>query len=285
MQGRDSVAAEVTAAAMGMGLLVFVLLLGLAGLSFRQALRLNNRRRQAMSESSTLRNQNVRLQRYLPDGLKPLVKERPATVHRPTDHFVTVAFIDIVGFTELVASRHLEELVDVVNDFISMMAELAERRGGIISKFLGDGVLIYFPEPDGADSAGRSRAAVQCARLCLDVQPGLRSLADGWLRDGLAVSLDTRAGISSGYCAIGDWGGGARLDYTLIGTPVNLASRLQAAAATEGVLLSASAAALLKEDLQMVHRVSAAIELDLKSFGVCVVHELSGSAKVRANRA
>jgi hypothetical protein len=41
----------------------------------------------------------------------------------------------------------------------------------------------------------------------------------------------------------------------------------------------------LKEDLQMAHRVSAAIELDLKGFGVCVVHELSGSAKVRANRA
>ncbi len=287
VQGRavPGMSVELTAATIASGLLVFGFQLGLAFVSFRQAQRLNGHRHRAISESSTLRHQNARLERYLPEVLRPLVSERPSWVNRPTDHFTTVAFIDIVGFTELVASKHLAELVDVVNDFISMMGALTERRGGILSKFLGDGVLIYFPEPDNGAIADRSEAAAQCARVCLDLQPGLLGLADCWLKHGLVVNLHTRAGIASGYCAIGDWGGGARLDYTLIGSPVNLASRLQAEAVTGGILVSAAAAALLREIPPLADRLSAAQERHIKGFGVCMVHELCGSAKVRANGA
>lgn len=216
--------------------------------------------------------------RYLPDGLLPLVNERPTDINPPVEQFVTVAFIDVVGFVELVASRPLAELVDVLNDFIGTVAGLAERQGGVLSKFLGDGVLIYFPEHDGSE---RRQCAVRCARLCLDLGEALDTLSAGWRRRGLVIDLTTRAGLASGYCAIGDWGSGLRLDYTPIGTPVNLASRLQSAAPESGILVAANTAALLAEDAGIKDRIGQGRRLPVRGLGGCMAYELS--ANVRAN--
>jgi class 3 adenylate cyclase len=155
---------------------------------------------------------------------------------------------------------------------------LTERRGGVLSKFLGDGALIYFPEHHGSP---RWQGAVCCARLCLDLGGALSVLSADWRRRGLTIDLTTRAGVASGYCAIGDWGSGPRLDYTPIGTPVNLASRLQSVAPAAGILLAANTAALLAEDAVLVERIRPGKRLTVKGFGGCMVHELS--ANVRAN--
>jgi class 3 adenylate cyclase len=154
-----------------------------------------------------------------------------------------------------------------------------------LSKFLGDGVLVYFPEPQGTKQEQRWQAAVSCALLCLDLQPALQALAATWRRRGLSVALETRAGIASGFCAIGDWGGdGGRLDYTLIGTAVNLASRLQAEAPAGGVLLSAASAGLISEDVRLAGLLAPGQVRQIKGVGACMVHELGASAKVRANQ-
>ena len=275
---------EISLVAIASGVLVFSFLLGLASLSFSRVRQLHDHRRLALLESATLRHRNTRLARYLPDDVEPLISARPAGVYRPRDHFATVAFVDVVGFVELVASRPLGELVDVVNDFISMVTALTEQRGGILNKFLGDGVLIYFPEGAGDSPDERWRAAARCAQLCLDLGPGLNELAATWRRRGLTVDLHARSGIASGYCAIGDWGGGDRIDFTLIGTPVNLASRLQAQAPPGGVLLSTASAALIREDLPLAECLGAEEMRQIKGFGTCLVHELTASDKVRANR-
>lgn len=281
------------------GMLVAVFLLGLALLSFRRVRLLAKARRLARAESATLRHRNARLARYLPEQLASLISEQPARIHRPRDQFVSVAFVDVVGFTSLVASRPVGELVDVLNDFIATITALTAKRGGVLSKFLGDGVLVYFPEALQDRQGGRRQAAVSCALLCLDLPPALQALAASWRRQGLSVGLETRAGIASGFCAIGDWGGGgdpadcesggdqsgsARLDYTLIGTAVNLASRLQAEAPPGGVLLSAASARLINEDAWLASRLASGRTLQIKGVGACMVHELGASAKVRANQ-
>jgi class 3 adenylate cyclase len=259
------------------GMLVSTFLLGLSLLCFQRVVRLNDRRRLARSETAVLRHRNARMARYLPGGLVPLLGEPSKS---PAETFVTVAFVDVVGFVELVASRPMAELVDVINDFIGTIAELTESRGGVLSKFLGDGALIYF---SAALEEDRWESAVRCARLCLDFSERLDLLAGHWRRRGLTVDLTARAGMASGYCALGDWGSGDRLDYTLIGTPVNLASRLQAAAPESGVLLAGAAAALVCEDADLAARLGPARTIPVRGLGECMVHELTASANVRAN--
>ena len=80
------------------------------------------------------------------------------------------------------------------------------------------------------------------------------------------------------------WGGELRLDYTLIGTPVNLASRLQAEAACGRILMCAATAALLEGDAELAACLREGVEYRVKGLGVRMVHELTASAKVRANR-
>lgn len=263
--------------------LVASFLLGLAFASFRRARFLEERSRRARSESTALAHRNQRLARYVPGTLGPLIGDGPTALNRPREQFASVAFIDVVGFAGLTASRPMAELVDVVNDFIVTVTRLTERRGGVLGKFLGDGVLVYFPEGKETAPEERWRDAASCARLCLDLGAALPELARLWRRQGLSTDLIARAGIACGYCAIGDWGAGARLDYTIIGNPVNLASRLQAAAAPGGVLLSAEAAALVREDRMLADGVGAPRSAEIKGFGRCMVHELTASAKVRAS--
>jgi class 3 adenylate cyclase len=267
--------------------LVSSCLLGLAWQAHLQARSLNAHRRQAVRESSRLKDHNERLARYLPDALTPAIRDAPAALQPPKEVFVTVAFVDLVGFAELVASHSVSEVVDVLNDFMTMTSQLTARHGGVLGKFLGDGVLIYFAEvPEGGqgtpDASARVRAAAGCARLALTLSPELLALSRAWQQRGLGLRLTSRTGIASGYCALGDWGGRDRLDYTLIGTPVNLASRLQSAAEPGSALLSSTTAALIGQSPHLTGHLGEPRDLEVRGLGRVVVHELNGSAKVRA---
>jgi class 3 adenylate cyclase len=79
--------------------------------------------------------------------------------------------------------------------------------------------------------------AGQALALCLEAPALMAAVARRWRDRGERLALAMRAGIASGLCTLGDRGGSDRLDFTLIGTPVNLASRLQARATENGTLL------------------------------------------------
>ena len=274
-------------------LLLASCLLGLAWQSYGQVRRLDARRQHAISESARLRDSNHRLARYLPQGLMPMISEAPETLRPPRERFVTVAFLDVVGFAELVAAHGTAEVADVLNDFMATVSRITDHHGGVVGKFLGDGVLVYFSEPEppfdptgartpDSPAADRARAAAAAARMTLDLGPAMEDLGRAWCARGLIMQLKARAGIASGYCALGDWGGAARLDYTLIGTPVNLASRLQEAALPGATLLSGAAAALIAQDEYLGRRLTGPRAVVLKGFGEVMVHDLTASAKVRA---
>lgn len=266
------------------GLLVTACLLGLAWQSYSQVRRLRQHRARVLSESTRLQERNDRLARYLPEGLPPLVSETPLGRQPPREQFVTVAFVDLVGFAELVVAHGVAEVVDVLNDFMSLVTRLTQDHDGVLGKFLGDGVLVYFPEEADAEApeTGRSMAAAACARFAMALTPGLETLARTWRQRGLLVRVSARVGMASGYCALGDWGDARRLDYTLIGTPVNLASRLQVLAESGGIVLSGTSAALVAQDSEVARCLGGPRSCSVKGFGAVVVHELSASAKVRA---
>jgi class 3 adenylate cyclase len=222
-------------------LLVLGFALVLAEVSSRQARRHAGHRQTLADKSAALERINERLQRYLPPSLRARVLRAPDAPLRWERRWLTVVFVDLVGFTELSERLEAELLAGILDEYLGAFIPAAETRGGEVSKLLGDGMLVVFGLREGVERRDQVEAA---AAFCRELPDRLQRLAGQWRRRGEPVALQARAGIASGYCTLGDRGGDDRLDFTLIGPAVNLASRLQDHADVDGVLLDEASAAL-----------------------------------------
>jgi len=130
---------------------------------------------------------------------------------------VTVLFADIRGCTRLSSSAPPEQVVALLNAYFSRVCEVIERHGGMVNKFMGDGLLAVFgaPEtlPDHATCA--ARAGLEMVRAAGQVVPP----------DGGALRIGV--GIHTGPLVLGSIGAARRRDYTVIGDTVNVASRIE----------------------------------------------------------
>ena len=137
------------------------------------------------------------LQSFLPAGCAQLAQGSGRC-------FLTVAFVDLVGFTKTMEVLGDQVMSERLNDFFSEIHRRTSAQGGVVHKFIGDGALCVFPE----------RANGNAAQACIH---SLQALTHDY-----AVTV----GVASGWCLMGAWGDAERQDFTVIGTPVNLASRL-----------------------------------------------------------
>ena len=138
---------------------------------------------------------------------------------RPRFSEVSVLFADIVGFTGLAESLPPEKIADLLNCFFSEMTELVFAEEGTLDKFIGDCVMAFFgaPEPQ-ADHADR---AVRVARRMLKRTSLLN-------RQGVfEEKIKIRVAVTSGRVVVGDVGSPKRMDFTVLGSNVNLASRIE----------------------------------------------------------
>lgn len=246
--------------------------LSVAWVSFRQAERLHAAHLQALDRSRNLDTVNARLARYLPDPVRELARS-DAAGQRPDYCWVTVAFVDLVGFAAFVRNRPAAEIVEVVNAYQCALDALARCHGGVLGKFLGDGVLVYYQE------VGDRRADARHCLALVRALPGLLGELNGRLHhQGQLLNLAVRVGVASGYCAVGDWGGERRLDHTVIGDAVNRAARLQQAARPGGALLDESTAALLDGAGSPREAGAEPTVLDLKGIGESRVYALVDGA-------
>ena len=200
-------------------------------------------------ERTEIRALNVRLQQYLPHTLASRlgVADRPRLERR----WLVVVFADLAGFTRLVERLQMEELATMLDAYLQCIASVTQRWGGAVSKVVGDGALLVFGEEGTRTHRQLVADALGCCReLCDD----LDKLSADWQRHGLPGAAQVKTGVSSGYCSLGDWGGGGRLEYTVIGYPVNLASRLQNLAAAGEVLLCERTSLLAELPLSPVMR-------------------------------
>lgn len=150
---------------------------------------------------------------------------------------ITVFFSDIVGFTDMTDTVEPEILSDVLNRYLELMVEIATRWGATIDKFIGDAVMVFFGDDDRTDPA---EGAWRCVRMALEMQADVGRLLDA-LSLGADRRLQTRMGINTGVCTVGNFGSVKhRISYTAIGGAVNIASRLEGAAPPGGVLISGS---------------------------------------------
>ena len=215
---------------------------------------------------------NTRLQKYLPHTLAERVgaNERPRLERR----WLVIVFADLAGFTTLVERLQMEEVATMLDGYLQCITGVTRRRGGALSKVLGDGVLLVFGEEG---NASRGQLVTDALGCCRELAEELEKLTARWQSRGLPGSARVKIGVASGYCSLGDWGGGERLEYTVIGHPVNLASRLQDLAAGGETLLCERTSLLAEAPL------SPAMRRGVKGLGDVSFHKVEQPARPDAN--
>ena len=163
---------------------------------------------------------------------------------------LTVFFSDIVGFTSISDSLESEEITAMLNYYLTEMSVIALEHGGTIDKYVGDAIVIFFGD---TDTAGVKQDALNCVNMAIAMQQKMRELEKQWAQKfGLREPLKIRVGVNTGYCTVGNFGSEDRLDYTVIGGQVNLASRLESIAKPGSILISFDTHSQVSEDIECI---------------------------------
>jgi class 3 adenylate cyclase len=158
---------------------------------------------------------------------------------------LSIFFSDIVGFTSTTDQMESEDLTQLLNSYLSEMTAIALRYGATIDKYIGDAIMIFFGDP-------HSQGVVEDARLCVEMaiamQKRVHELQEEWRAAGYTKPFSIRVGIHTGYCTVGNFGTESRMDYTIIGSSVNLASRIETSAEPGGIFISEDTYLLVNKD-------------------------------------
>ena len=192
------------------------------------------------------------LERYVSKNLVKEVLENPDSYYstlRGARVPVTILFSDLVGFTTLSEKADPEALVAQLNEYLTQMTSVVFSNGGTLDKFIGDAIMAVW---GNVCSAGMAQDAKNCARAAVGMRRELRELNQKW-RDQGRMGLGMGIGINQGEVIVGNIGSQERMDPTVIGDSVNLASRLEGLTRIYGVdiLVGASAAELVRDEFHL----------------------------------
>ncbi|HWP81238.1 MAG TPA: adenylate/guanylate cyclase domain-containing protein [Bacteroidota bacterium] len=161
---------------------------------------------------------------------------------------VTLLFSDVKGFTTISETLGPENLVKLLNVYLTEMTNIIMRNRGSVDKFIGDAIMAFWgaplPDPD---------APFHACLAALEMQAKLDSLAPRWRKFG-DVTIKQRVGINTGLCVVGNMGSDQKFNYTAMGDSVNLASRLEGVNKQYGTYILISEMTYLKVAKKVVAR-------------------------------
>jgi len=181
--------------------------------------------------------------RYMTREVAEQVLAQGNSVLGGRSQLVSILFADIANFTTLAERLGPQETVALLNEYFSEMVEVVFEHGGILDKYIGDSMMAVYGAPlnapRDADNAVRSAIRMRQKLVLFNARRAERG----------EPPLDVRIGINSGPVVAGNIGSARRMDYTVVGDSVNLASRLESANKVYGttILVSASTVELLHE--------------------------------------
>jgi class 3 adenylate cyclase len=190
--------------------------------------------------TATIERQRSELARFLSPQVAELISSAEGELllagHRRE---ITVAFCDLRGFTSFAEQADPEEMLGVLGEYHRMLGQEVTEHGGTLEHFAGDGVMVFFNDPVAqADHVERA------VRMALAMRERFGPLSDSWRKSGYELGFGV--GIATGYATLGRIGYDGRFDYAAIGNVVILASRLSSEAASNQVLLSQRAHAMIE---------------------------------------
>lgn len=162
---------------------------------------------------------------YLAPQLVQQLADNPSALRLGGERrMLTILFCDLRGFTTL--SERMKDRPDLLttwlNEAMEVLARAVVDNGGMVDKFIGDCVMALWNAP--ADDPDHARHALSAGRAMVE---GIARLSADIAAEGHDVTLACGVGINTGECTVGNMGSSLRFDYTAIGDPVNLASRLE----------------------------------------------------------
>jgi adenylate cyclase len=211
---------------------VFALLAAQAGAAIDNALAHQKIAQQTLQRSA--------LERFLSPEVAEMVVANPDIRLGGVNQKVTVMFVDIRGFTPMSENMKPERVVEILNEYFTRVTDVIFDYGGTLDKYIGDAVMAVFGAPisKGNDAANAANAAMQIQRLLIELNRDAAARHWPELRVGI--------GINTGVVTAGNIGSLRRIDYTVIGDTVNIASRLTSNAKPGQILVSDSTASELE---------------------------------------
>jgi len=164
----------------------------------------------------------------------------------------TAFFSDVAGFTTISESLSSQDLVALLNEYLTAMTEIVFEYDGLLDKYEGDAIIAIFGAP-----VQSTDHAMKACYASLDMQRKLLVMRERWRAEG-KPELTARIGLNSGLMTVGNMGSTMRFDYTMMGDTVNLASRLEGANKEYGTHLMCSEFTIERCDGSVLAR-----ELDL----------------------
>lgn len=198
-------------------------------------------------QKAALEQAQQQIRRYMPPAVaEQIITGNEAAIAEPKRQRVTVLFCDIVGFTDIADRVEPEVMTEVLNAYMSSMADLIEQHGGTLNEFAGDGLMALFGAPEALTPEDQVRGAISTAQA---MQAKMPELNEQWRKLGLGAELKIRIGINTGVLSVGSFGSEGRMTYTAIGLQTNIAARIQSHCEPGGVLLSDASWHLVKDKI------------------------------------
>jgi adenylate cyclase len=195
-------------------------------------------------EEERMRN---RLQRFhSPQVIEMILKGGEETIDdimESKELIATILFADIVGFTRLSETMPPREINIILNRYFSSMTDIVFSNGGTLDKYIGDGLMAVFGAPmEKEDDAERA------VRTALEIRRELTAMMKTTSADR---RFDIRVGLNTGRVVAGNIGSPKRMEYTVIGDPVNVASRLESIAKPNQIVIGEKTFGLVKNKFKI----------------------------------
>jgi adenylate cyclase len=174
----------------------------------------------------------TRLERYHSPGvIEEVLRRGDEGMRRLQSAEATVLFADLVGFTAFAENALPERVAESLDAFLDLAVEAIFRAGGTLDKFIGDCVMAFFGAPVAQDDH-----ALRGVRAALEIQERLGAWNARRVAEGLP-GFKARVALNSGPVVVGDIGSARRVDYTVLGNTVNVASRLEGIAPPDEIVI------------------------------------------------
>lgn len=180
----------------------------------------------------------LKLARFFPKKLLKWILSSPYDITLKSEKKrLTIFFSDLAGFTDLMEKLQPEQTMGILTEYFTEMVSIAERYEGTFDKFIGDGLLIFFGSPEQMEEREQ---AIRAVSMAVEMQWRMKELRKFWTEQGIKHNIRIRMGIHQDEVMVGNFGSQQLIEYTVIGSGVNLANRLESYCEPQMILVSAS---------------------------------------------